>query len=79
VPTQEFDQAETAQRDAATSLIEAEKQAAAADQIVGNPKEAEAMVRARQAALAIAKRALSDTEVFAPHGWSDRRIDGYPG
>jgi multidrug efflux system membrane fusion protein len=67
VPTQQVDQAETAQRDAATSVQQAREQQAAAVRAVDTEAGAEATVRARQAALAIAQRALEDTTVRAPH------------
>ena len=67
VPAQAFDQAQTAQREAATALQQAEQQKAAAEQLIGKDAGALATLRARQAALAIARRALEDTEVRAPH------------
>jgi multidrug efflux system membrane fusion protein len=67
VPTQQFDQAQTAERDATTSLEQAREQEAAATRAVDTDAGAEATVRARQAALAIAMRALEDTTVRAPH------------
>jgi membrane fusion protein, multidrug efflux system len=73
VPTQQFDQAQTAQRDAATSLQQAREQENAALRAVGTEEAAVAAVQARQAALAIARRALSDTVLRA---WHDGRIVG---
>ena len=73
VPTQQFDQAQVAQHDAATSLRQAEEQEAAARRAIGTEAAAEALVRAREAALAIATRALEDTTVRAPH---DGRVVG---
>ena len=73
VPTQQFDQAQVAQHDAATSLRQAEEQEAAAHRAIGTEAAAEALVRAREAALAIATRALEDTTVRAPH---DGRVVG---
>ncbi len=67
VPTQQLDQAQTAQHDAETSLRQAREQEAAAERAVGTEEGAEAAVRARQAALGIARRALEDTTVRAPH------------
>jgi multidrug efflux system membrane fusion protein len=67
VPTQQFDQAQTAQRDATTSLRQAREQQAAAQRAVGTEAAALAAVRAREAALAIAQRALEDTTVRAAH------------
>jgi membrane fusion protein, multidrug efflux system len=73
VPTQQFDQAQVAQHDAATSLRQAEVQQAAALEAVGTEDAAVAAIRAREAALAIAQRALDDTTVRAPH---DGRVVG---
>lgn len=67
VPAQAFDQAQTAQVEAATALRQAEQQKAAAEQLIGKDAGALAVLRARQAAFAIARRALEDTEVRAPH------------
>ncbi len=67
VPRQQLDQAETAARDAATSLAQAREQESAALRAIDTEAGAEATVRARQAALAIAQRALDDTTVRAPH------------
>ena len=57
VPQQQLDQAETAEKDTATKLIQAQEMEAAA----------EATVRARTAALGIAQRQLDDTTVRATH------------
>jgi multidrug efflux system membrane fusion protein len=65
VPAQQLDQAQTAQRDAATSVQQAREQETAALQAIDTEAAAEATVRARQAALAIARRALADTTVRA--------------
>lgn len=73
VPTQQFDQAQVAQHDAATSLRQAQEQEAAARRAIGTEAAAEALVRAREAALALATRALEDTTVRAPH---DGRVVG---
>jgi len=73
VPKQQLDQAEVAQRDAAVSLKQANVQRAAAAKAVGTEDDATATVRAREAALAIAQRALDDTVVRAPH---DGRVSG---
>ena len=67
VPTQQLDQARTLARDAATSLAQAQIQEAAAVEAINTDAGAEATVRARKAALAIAERALRDTTVPAPH------------
>ena len=65
VPQLQFDQAQTAQRDAATSLVQALEQKSAAIQAVDTEAGAEAAVQAQRAALAIARRALDDTTVRA--------------
>jgi multidrug efflux system membrane fusion protein len=67
VPKQQLDQAETAQRDAETSLRQAREQEAAAARAIGTEEGAEAAVQARKAALGIARRGLEDTTVRAPH------------
>lgn len=67
VPAEQFDQAQTTQLDAATSLQQAQEQEAAALRAIGTDDGASAAIRARQAALAIAKRALEDTMVKAKH------------
>jgi multidrug efflux system membrane fusion protein len=67
VSTQLLDQAQVAQRDALTSLRQAQAQEAAALRAIGTEEAAAAAVRAREAALAIAQRALEDTTVRAPH------------
>ena len=66
-PKQQLDQAETAERDAATSLRQAKIQQTAAVAAIDRVAGAEAAVRAREAALAIAERALEDATVRAPH------------
>lgn len=73
VPEQQFDQAQTAQHDAVTSVEQARERQTAAVQAIDTEAGAEATVRARQAALDIAQRALSDTAVRATH---DGRIVG---
>lgn len=67
VSAQEVDTAATARRDAEISLREAQRQAEAADALVGNPAAAQALVQAREAALAIAEHELEATVVRAPH------------
>jgi multidrug efflux system membrane fusion protein len=67
VPKQQLDQAETTERDATTSLQQAREQEVAAVQAIDTDAGAEATVRAREAALAIAKRNLEDTTVRATH------------
>jgi multidrug efflux system membrane fusion protein len=73
VPKQQLDQAEVAHRDATTSLAEAQEQEQAAHSGIGNVEAAEAGIRAAEAALAIAQKALRDTEVRALH---DGRVVG---
>jgi membrane fusion protein, multidrug efflux system len=73
VPQQQFDQAKVAAQDATTSLAQAQKQQNAAEGAVDTADAAAANVRAAASALANARRALSDTEVRAPH---DGRIVG---
>lgn len=67
VPVQQLDQATTVEHNAATALQQAREQEAAAVQAIDTEAAAEASVRARQAALAIAQRALDDTTVRATH------------
>jgi len=66
-PVQQLDTAETAERDAKTSLEQARVQEAAAVRAIDTVEAAAATVHAREAALAIAKRALDDTTVRATH------------
>jgi len=73
VPQQQLDQATLAAQDATTSLTQAEKQQHAAEGAIDTADAASANVRAAASALANARRALSDTEVRAPH---DGRIVG---
>jgi membrane fusion protein, multidrug efflux system len=73
VPQQQFDQAKVAAQDAATSLTQAEKHQQAAEGAIDTDDAVVASVRAAASALANARRALSDTEVRAPH---DGRIVG---
>jgi membrane fusion protein, multidrug efflux system len=67
VPTQQLDQAQTSQLDAETSLQQAHVQEAAAITAVDTDAAAQATVRARKAALALAQRGLEDTTVRATH------------
>ena len=67
VPTQQLDQAQTVASDSRTSFDQAREQQTAAAQAIDTEAAAEATVRARQAALFIARRALEDTQVRAPH------------
>ena len=66
VSAQQVDDAATAKRDAEVSLKQAQHQEKAADALVSDVAAAAALVAARKAALAIAQRALADTEVRAP-------------
>jgi membrane fusion protein, multidrug efflux system len=67
VPKQQLDQAEVAERDTATTLAQARERHAAAIEAIDTEAAAEATVRARRAALAIAQRGLENTTVRAPH------------
>lgn len=67
VTAQQVDDARTARDDAQTSLDQALRQAAAADALVTTLEASDALVAARQAALAIAERDLAATQVHAPH------------
>jgi multidrug efflux system membrane fusion protein len=67
IPQQQLDNAQSAARDAATSLQQAKEQAGAAVRAIDTEAGAEATVGARLAALGIAKRALADTTVRATH------------
>jgi len=73
VPKQQLDQAQVAQRDAAVSLNQAKVQRTATARAVGTEDDAVATVHAREAALAIARRALDDTVVRASH---EGRVSG---
>lgn len=73
VPTQQLDQARTARRDALVSLRQAREQDKAAARAVDTEAGALAAVRAREAALDVARRALQDTTVRSPH---DGRVVG---
>jgi len=67
VPKQQLDQAQVAEKDSATKLLQAREQESAAYRAVDTEAAAEATVRARKAALAIAQRQLDDTTVRASH------------
>jgi len=67
VTQQEVDDARTLRDDAQISLSQAVKQAQAASDLVGTLDSAQALVRARQAAHALALRGLENTKVHAPH------------
>jgi multidrug efflux system membrane fusion protein len=64
---QELDIATTAERDAQISLSQAASQMQAAQQLVGKVDAAQAAVQVSQVAVAIAEKALQDTEIHAPH------------
>jgi multidrug efflux system membrane fusion protein len=67
VSAQQLDDARTLKRDAEVSLREALRQQDAAQALVGDEVGAEALVRARRAALAIAEHELAGTRLYAPH------------
>jgi membrane fusion protein, multidrug efflux system len=67
VPKQQLDQAQVAERDTATNLVQAQERHAAAVTAIDTVAGGEATVSARRAALAIAQRALADTTVRATH------------
>jgi len=73
VPRQQLDQAEVALRDATTSLAQAREQRSAARTAVDTVAGASAAVQAREAAVTLARRALEDSTVRAPH---DGRVVG---
>lgn len=73
VTRQQIDDARTVRNDAQISLIQARKQAEAANVLVGTLDSAQALVRARQAALALAQHNLDNSVVRSPH---DGRIVG---
>ncbi len=73
IPQQQLDQAKVTAQDAATSLAQAQQQEQAAHSLVDTIDAATANVRAAEAALDNARRALRDTEVRAPH---DGRVAG---
>lgn len=67
VPRLQLDQAETAERDAATSLRQARTQRQGATAAIDDRSASAATIQAREAALAIAEHALANTVVRAPH------------
>jgi membrane fusion protein, multidrug efflux system len=67
VPKQQLDQAQVAERDTATALVQAQERHTAAVNAIDTEAAAEAAVSARRAALAIARRGLENTTVRAPH------------
>lgn len=66
IPRLQFDQAETAARDAATSLRQARAQSAGAAAVIDDKASSAATIAAREAALAIAEHALAQTVVRSP-------------
>ena len=66
-PQQQLDIAVTAEHDARVSLAQAQAQAQAAQQLIGATEGMEATVRGAEVALALARKALDDTAVRAPH------------
>lgn len=67
VTKQQLDDAATLRNDAQVSLKQAQSQADAARQLVGTLDAAQAMVEVSRSALDIARKALADTQVHAPH------------
>ncbi len=67
VTRQQVEDAKTLRDDAKISLSQAVKQADAAKTLVGTVEGAEAVVRARQAALALAQHNLDNSVVRSPH------------
>lgn len=67
VTKQQLDDAATLKRDAQVSLNQAVSQAEAARQLIGNLDAESAMVQVSRGALAIARKSLADTRVYAPH------------
>ncbi|MAO50533.1 MAG: multidrug transporter subunit MdtN [Pusillimonas sp.] len=67
VTQQDLDAARTALRDAQVSLSQAQSQSTAAQELIGEVEAARATVEVAQASLALARKALDDTVVKAPH------------
>lgn len=67
VTQQDLDAARTALRDAQVSLSQAQSQSTAARELIGELETAQATVDVAQASLALARKALDDTVVKAPH------------
>ncbi|NLY26743.1 MAG: multidrug transporter subunit MdtN [Alcaligenaceae bacterium] len=67
VTRQELDTARTARRDAQVSLNQALSQSEAARALVGELEAAQAALEVAEVAVALARKALRDTEVRAPH------------
>lgn len=79
VSQQQVDDAATAKRDAEVSLRQAVQQEQAATVLVSDTAAAVALVEARRAALAIAERALEDTQVRAPFDGKVVGLESAPG
>jgi multidrug efflux system membrane fusion protein len=67
VPNLQLDQADVAARNAVTAVHQANEVQAAAYELIDTEAAAEAIVRARESALGIARRGLADTTVRAAH------------
>lgn len=67
VTQQDLDAARTALRDAEVSVSQAQSQASASHELIGEIEAAQATVEVAQSSLALARKALADTEVRAPH------------
>ena len=67
VTQQQLDAARTAVRDAQVSLTQAQSQSRAAQELISETGAAEAAVGIAEASLALARRALQDTDIRAPH------------
>lgn len=67
VTQQDLDAAKTALRDAQVSLSQAQSQSTAAHELIGELEAAQATVEVAHASLALARKALNDTVVRAPH------------
>lgn len=67
VPKQQLDEATTLRKDAEISLRQALEQAEAAEALVDNTHAEAATVEVARAGLAMAQRALHDTQIYAPH------------
>lgn len=79
VTRQEVDDARTLRDDAQISLSQAVRQAQAASDLVGTLDSAQALVRARQAAHALALHNLENTKVYAPHDGFVVGLNNAPG
>lgn len=79
VTRQQVDDARTLRNDAQISLAQAIKQAEAANALVSTLEGSEALVRARQAALALAQHNLEGAVVHAPHDGFIVGVNNAPG